>query len=159
MSFKEGFFEGYASLFSTPDLAGDVIVPGAFARSLRSRSSGDIKMLYQHDSTQPLGVWQMVREDAKGLFVRGRLLLEIPRVREVFTLMRAGALDSLSIGFRAVRALRRPRTGARLLREIHLVEVSIVTFPMQPAARLRLPILPCAAAHGFLTTSRRYIHE
>ena len=135
---RDGFFEGYASLFSIPDLAGDVIAPGAFGRSLSCRAFGDIKMLYQHDSTQLLGVWQVLREDSTGLFARGRLLLEIPRVREIWTFMRAGVLNSLSIGFRAVRA-RPLRGGARLLSEIHLVEVSVVTFPMQPAARLRLP--------------------
>src|ERR1700733_6878510 len=97
-------FEGYASLFGIPDGGGDVVAPGAFAGSLRKRPPGGVRMLYQHPAQEPLGVWQAIREDAKGLYVRGRLVLDVRRAREVRELVAEGALDGLSIGFRTVRA-------------------------------------------------------
>ncbi|GJM01783.1 MAG: hypothetical protein DHS20C08_02840 [Rhodomicrobium sp.] len=132
---KDGVFEGYASLFNTMDLGRDIVRPGAFNKSLRVAGSSTVKLLYQHDPREPIGVWDELREDRKGLFVRGRLLPEIRRAKEVMTLMRLKALDGLSIGFKARRT--RPARGkaARELLEIELYEISIVTFPMHPAAR------------------------
>jgi HK97 family phage prohead protease len=123
-------FEGYASLFGVPDGAGDVVAPGAFAASLRRRPPEKVRMLYQHFAHEPLGVWETIREDARGLYVRGRLTLDVPRVRDVRELIADGALDGLSIGFRTVRARRDAKTGHRLLTEIDLWEISIVTFPL-----------------------------
>ncbi len=131
----DGQFEGYASLFGKEDLGHDIVLPGAFRESLAERKAGDIKMLFQHDPTQPIGVWQRVTEDARGLFVRGRLMNEVARAREVMALMRAGAIDGLSIGFRMVKGAR-DRLGVRRLEKIDLWEISIVTFPMQPEARV-----------------------
>lgn len=133
---SEGTFEGYASLFEIADLGGDVIAPGAFRDSLRRRGARGVKMLFQHDPGQPIGVWDELREDARGLYVRGRLVLEVARAREVLALMRAGVLDGLSIGFRAVTGQRMPRTGLRRLTRIDLWEVSVVTFPLLPEARV-----------------------
>ena len=93
-------------------------------------------MLFQHDPDQPIGVWQEIREDSRGLFVRGQLMSEIGKAREVLALMRAGALDGLSIGFKTVQGQRDGRTGVRRLSKIDLWEVSVVTFPMQPDARV-----------------------
>lgn len=121
-------FEGYASLFRVPDGAGDVVVPGAFARSLRRRPPSRVRLLYQHDAAQPIGVWDEIREDARGLHVRGRFALEVERARDVRALVAQGALDGLSIGFRAIRARR--GAGTRTLLEIELWEISIVTFPL-----------------------------
>lgn len=131
-----GVFEGYASLFDEEDLARDVIARGAFAESLRSRGPHGIKLLFQHDPTQPIGVWLEIAEDAMGLYCAGRLTLDVARAREVHALMHAGALDGLSIGFKAVEGRRDPRTGSRRLTRIDLWEISIVTFPMLPGARV-----------------------
>jgi HK97 family phage prohead protease len=133
---EEGAFEGYASLFDKADLGGDVVAPGAFANSLKRRGAGGIRLLFQHDPGQPVGVWRDIREDAKGLRVAGQLLLDIERAREIHALMKEGALDGLSIGFRTVRGERDRRSGLRRLTEIDLWEISIVTFPLLPGARI-----------------------
>jgi uncharacterized protein len=123
-------FEGYASLFGKPDGAGDVVATGAFAASLRKRPPAQVRMLYQHFAHEPLGVWETIREDSRGLYVRGRLTLDVPRVRDVRELIADGALDGLSIGFRTVRAKRDAKTGTRELLEVELWEISVVTFPL-----------------------------
>ena len=132
----DGSFEGYAALFGRVDLGRDLILPGAFARSLAERGVGGVRMLFQHDPAEPIGVWAELREDAVGLHVKGRLTLDVARAREVLALMRAGAIDGLSIGFRAVEGRTDPRTRVRRLARIDLWEVSVVTFPMQPDARI-----------------------
>jgi len=132
----DGSFEGYASVFGREDLARDVVMRGAFRDSLRHRGLKGVKLLFQHDPSQPIGVWDEIREDAKGLFVKGRLMLDVERAREVFSLMVSGALDGLSIGFRTVKGQKDRKTGRRLLHKIDLWEISIVTFPMMPDARI-----------------------
>ncbi len=134
---REGSFEGYASLFGQKDMGGDIVERGAFAASLEKRGAAGIRMLFQHDPAEPVGVWREIREDHRGLFVRGRLLPEVARSREILSLMREGALDGLSIGFRTVRGKSDKRGGVRRLHEIDLWEISIVTFPMLPQARIR----------------------
>jgi HK97 family phage prohead protease len=93
-------------------------------------------MLFQHDPAMPIGVWKDIREDSRGLFVRGRLMPEVAKAREVLALMRAGAIDGLSIGFRTVRGRTDAKSGVRRLIEVDLWEISVVTFPMLPAARV-----------------------
>ncbi|MBB4303771.1 hypothetical protein GGD81_002823 [Rhodobium orientis] len=132
----DGSFSGYASLFGLIDLNRDLVEPGAFAASLRARGAAGIKMLYQHDPAEPIGVWTEVAEDGTGLFVRGQLMTSVARGAEVLELMRAGALDGLSIGFRTVKGRSEARTGIRRLIEIDLWEISVVTFPMLPGARV-----------------------
>lgn len=129
--------EGYASLFGMKDQGGDVVMPGAYGASLKrlSAKGGKVKMLWQHDPTQPIGVWDEVREDATGLWVKGRILAEVDRGREALALLSAGAIDGLSIGYRTVKA-ERDGKGQRLLSELELWEVSLVTFPMLPEARV-----------------------
>jgi HK97 family phage prohead protease len=135
-SLKNGEFEGYASLFSVADGAGDIVAPGAFAQSLRHRPPDRVRMLYQHHAHQPLGVWEAIVEDGRGLYVRGRLNLEVEQARDVASFIRQGALNGLSIGFRALRARREKGTGRRLLTEIDLWEISIVTFPLLPGSEI-----------------------
>jgi len=135
-SLDDGVFEGYASLFNREDLGHDVIAPGAFRESLLNRGAARIKMLFQHDPAEPIGVWDEIREDARGLYVRGRLMTAVVKAREVLALMRAGALDGLSIGFKAVKARRDAATGVRRLEKVDLWEISVVTFPMLPGARV-----------------------
>jgi len=132
----DGSFSGYASLFGLVDLGKDVVERGAFAKSLRARGASGIRMLFQHDPNEPIGVWTEVKEDARGLFVRGRLANGVGRARDVLSLMRNGALDGLSIGFRAVRAKNDSASGVRHIYEADLWEISVVTFPMLPEARI-----------------------
>jgi uncharacterized protein len=134
----DGSFSGYASIFGETDLNRDVVEPGAFLKSLRRRGAGGVPMLFQHDPATPIGVWEEIREDRRGLFVRGRLMPEVAKAREVLALMRAGAIDGLSIGFRTVRGRTDARTGVRRLLEVDLWEISVVTFPMLPAARVSM---------------------
>ena len=131
-----GVFTGYAARFNTADLGRDLILPGAFAESIAQRGAPGVRMLFQHDPAEPIGTWLELREDTRGLFVRGRLLCEIARGREVLALMRAGAIDGLSIGFRTVEGRTSPKTGIRRLSKIDLWEISVVTFPMHPGARV-----------------------
>ena len=128
---------GYASLFGDVDQGGDVVEAGAYAASLKAvQAAGrSIKMLWQHDPTQPIGIWDEVREDAKGLWVKGRILSEVAKGREAAALIAAGAIDGLSIGYRTVKTTKNTK-GQRLLSELELWEVSLVTFPMLPSARV-----------------------
>ncbi|MEI4486599.1 HK97 family phage prohead protease [Frigidibacter sp. MR17.14] len=128
--------EGYASLFGVPDRGGDVVAAGAYRASLSrmAQRGGRVKMLWQHDPLQPIGVWDEVVEDARGLRVRGRLLDAVARGREAAALVKAGALDGLSIGYRTVASTAEGR-GRRLV-EIDLWEISLVTFPMLGEARV-----------------------
>lgn len=129
--------EGYASLFGQRDQGGDTVQAGAYGASLKALAAAGrrVKMLWQHDPGQPIGVWEEVREDAKGLYVKGRILTEVERGREAAALLSAGAIDGLSIGYRTLRA-ERDAKGQRLLAEVELWEVSLVTFPMLPEARV-----------------------
>jgi HK97 family phage prohead protease len=133
---QSGHFAGYASLFEREDLGRDVIAPAAFSETLKKRGTRGVKLLFQHDPNQPIGVWTRLKEDARGLYAEGRLMEEVARAREVASLMRAGALDGLSIGFRALKARRDPRTGIRRIEKLDLWEISVVTFPMLPEARI-----------------------
>ena len=129
--------EGYASRFGLPDQGGDIVAKGAFGASLdRLAAKGDkVRMLWQHDPTRPIGVWDEIREDDKGLWVKGRLLPEIAQAREAAALIGAGAIDGLSIGYRTISA-ERDGKGRRLLSEVELWEVSLVTFPMLAEAKV-----------------------
>tara|TARA_R110000868_G_scaffold40543_5_gene139811 strand:- start:1212 stop:1805 length:594 start_codon:yes stop_codon:yes gene_type:complete len=132
----DGTFEGYASLFGAEDLGRDMVMPGAFRQSLRKRGHRGVKLLYQHDPNEPIGIWTKISEDARGLFVQGRLLDDVARSREVLSLMRAGAIDGLSIGYHVVKAEADKKTGLRRLWQVDLWEISVVTFPMLPQARI-----------------------
>ncbi|MBN8527702.1 MAG: HK97 family phage prohead protease [Caulobacterales bacterium] len=128
---------GYASLWGQADLNGDVTARGAFAQSLKRTGAAAVRMLHQHESRAPVGVWDEMAEDERGLFVRGRILDWSPEARMAQVLARAGAMDGLSIGFRAIKARRDGRL--RVLSAVDLWEVSLVTFPMLPGARFRVP--------------------
>ncbi|MEQ8656185.1 MAG: HK97 family phage prohead protease [Hyphomicrobiales bacterium] len=139
-------FGGYASLFDVADLSGDRVLIGAFHRSLRTRGVSGIRMLWNHDPAEPIGVWTAIHEDSRGLRVEGRLTPNVTRSSGVAALMRDGAVDGLSIGFHTIRADRsktaKAATGqiatgkGRRLIEVDLWEISLVAFPMQPGARV-----------------------
>jgi HK97 family phage prohead protease len=133
----DGTVEGYASLFGEIDQARDMVMPGAFDASLRRRGVRRVPMLFQHDPSEPIGVWLDLHEDSRGLYARGRLIPEVVRARELLALLEAGTADGLSIGFRTVKGRIDPRTRIRRLEAIDLWEISIVTFPLLPGARVR----------------------
>jgi HK97 family phage prohead protease len=110
---------GYASLFGIKDQGGDVVQKGAYGASLARLAAGGraVKMLWQHDPAQPIGIWDEVREDGVGLYVKGRILTEVEKGREAAALLTAGAIDGLSIGYRTVKA-ERDGKGQRLLSEL-----------------------------------------
>ena len=134
---SDGAVEGYASLFHEVNSTRDMVMPGAFAQTLRTRGLRRIPMLFQHDPAEPIGVWLDLYEDARGLRARGRLIADVARAREVLALVRAGAIDGLSIGFRTVRGRIDPRTRVRRLEQIDLWEISIVTFCLRARACAR----------------------
>lgn len=129
----DGVFEGYASVFGVVDQGMDVVERGAFTKTLGQRK---VKLLWQHDMTQPIGVWEEVAEDERGLFVKGRLLKDVRQGAEAIALLRAGALDSMSIGYRTVNAASEGNGSVRKLLEVDLFEISLVTFPMLPDAKV-----------------------
>ena len=133
---EDGFVEGYASLFGEIDQARDMVMPGAFAQTLRNRGLRRIPMLFQHDPAEPVGIWLELREDFRGLFARGRLIPDVQRAKELLALVRAGAIDGLSIGYRTQTARIDPRTRVRKLHRVDLWEISIVTFPLLTSARV-----------------------
>jgi HK97 family phage prohead protease len=157
LSVADGVVEGYASLFGEIDQARDMVMPGAFAASLRQRPVRRVPMLFQHDPAEPVGVWLDLHEDTRGLYARGRLIPEVVRARELIALLGAGAADGLSIGFRAVKARVDPKTRIRKLDAIDLWEISLVTFPLLAGARVRAvkegqpsrPLPPARARSGF----------
>ena len=135
---EEGVFEGYGSVFDNTDLGNDVIRKGAFQKSLRRKGPKGIKLLYQHKSDMPIGVFEKISEDEKGLYVKGQLALQTQAGREAYELMKMGALSGLSIGFRTNEKGYHydKRTRKRIIEEVELMEVSLVTFPMNPKAQV-----------------------
>ncbi len=133
---EDGTFSGYASLFGKVDLGKDKIEKGAFRRSLLSRKTSGIRMLFQHDPSEPIGTWDEIREDAKGLFVKGRIIQNSAKGAEILSLLRAGAIDGLSIGFRTEKSRTNRNNGIRSILQADLWEISVVTFPMLPQARV-----------------------
>ena len=135
----KGMFEGYASIFGNKDLGNDVIEKGAFMRSLRRKGAKKIKMLYQHDTKEPIGVFDKVTEDQNGLYVKGRLAMGTQKGKEVYELMKMGAIDGLSVGYRVDSKGQSydDKRKYRVLKEVDLMEISAVTFPMNPRARIQ----------------------
>lgn len=132
----DGTISGYASLFGVEDLGRDVVQSGAFTKSLKAKPASKVKMLRGHDTSEPIGVWDSIVEDHRGLKATGRLILDTVKGRETYALLKAGALDGLSIGYRTKRETFDRTKNIRLLHEIEIHEISIVTFPMLPTATI-----------------------
>ncbi|OHV97046.1 HK97 family phage prohead protease [Janthinobacterium lividum] len=132
----DGSVEGYGSVFGVRDNYDDVIVAGAFQASLAAhRAAGTMPaMLWQHDATEPIGIWTEIVEDAKGLRMKGMLALDTARGKEAYALLKMGALNGLSIGFMSKKWSY--EGDLRILAEVDLWEVSMVTFPANEAARI-----------------------
>lgn len=135
---EDGTFEGYGSIFGNVDAYGEKVVPGAFVESLAKhrREGTNVLMLWQHDPDNPIGVWEDLAEDAKGLYGKGRLILEIQKAREVRALMLQKAIGGLSIGYREIET--EPDGNVRLLKKLELYEISPVAFPANRRARIEV---------------------
>lgn len=133
---EEGTFEGYGSIFGNVDSYGEIVVPGAFGESLaRHRREGTKPlMLWQHNPDNPIGVWEDLAEDGKGLRGTGRLLLDVQAGREAYSRVKAGAVQGLSIGYREIET--EPDGNNRKLKKLDLMEISIVSFPANRRARV-----------------------
>lgn len=133
---EDGTFEGYGSIFGNVDSYGEKVVPGAFVESLAKhrREGTSVLMLWQHNPDEPIGVWDDLAEDAKGLWGKGRLIMEVQRAKEVYALLRAKAVRGLSIGY---RELDTDKDGVvRVLKKLDLWEISPVSFPANTRARV-----------------------
>lgn len=131
----DGTFEGYASTFGNVDKGRDRVMAGAFRKSI-AKGFGNVKMLRDHNHGMIIGEWLEMREDAKGLYVKGRIFEELPLGKETLFLMRKGQLNSLSIGYRTIDADFNYDEDVRDLKELDLWEVSVVIFPMNDAATI-----------------------
>ena len=133
---EEGVFTAYASTFGgEPDSYDDIIEKGAFSKTLSKggRNKNGIMMLWGHDHTKVLGVWPEIKEDSKGLYVKGQIALKTQLGSETYELLKIGAVKGLSIGYSVIDSkIIRDAKGnflQRVLKEIDLWEVSLVTFP------------------------------
>ena len=134
-----GEFSGYASVYDVIDAYREVVAPGAFSNSLRKwgTKSRLPPVLWQHRSGEPVGPFTLMREDEKGLYVEGLLLVdEVQKAREARALMKAKAVTGMSIGFNVVVEEYNSKEKLLTLKEIDLWEVSIVTFPANEAAQI-----------------------
>jgi HK97 family phage prohead protease len=132
---EEGVFSGYASTFGNEDLGGDIVQKGAFTKTL-TKGADSVLMFYQHDSAEIIGEFTELKEDDKGLFFKGRLFInDIKRAQETHFLMKKNKLKAVSIGYR-IEAKGHDSEGRRLLKQIDLKEISVVTFPMNEMATI-----------------------
>ncbi len=131
---ETGVFEGYAATFSkTPDSYGDVIEPGAFAKTLQEGTKR-IKILWNHNVNEPIGKPLEIKEDAKGLWIKGKLSLGVQRAREVFSLMQDGVINELSIGYDTI--IGKMQGATRHLYELRVWDTSPVTFAANSEAAI-----------------------
>jgi len=125
---------GYGSVFGNEDMGGDMVMQGAFLDSIASGRK--VKMLYQHDTAQVIGVFDSMSEDSYGLKMQGRISKKFGKGAEVAELIKMGAIEGLSIGFRTKEYSMDEETGQRKLTKLDLFEVSVVTFPMNELASI-----------------------
>lgn len=126
---EEGQIEGYGAVFGNRDSYGDIMVKGAFTETLKGRKP---KMLWQHNMLDPIGTWDEYAEDERGLYMKGRIAIKSTKGRDAYELVKAGAIDGLSIGY--VTKDYEMEGGARLLKAVDLFETSLVTMPANAAA-------------------------
>lgn len=135
----DGLFSGYASVFDNVDSYGDIVRKGAFVESIGEwEAKGKMPpILWNHDPSDPIGVYTKMQEDEKGLYVEGKLLIDdVPRAKQTHALMKAGVIDGLSIGYRVKEYLYNVDEEVTDLIKLSLREVSIVTFPANPETRI-----------------------
>lgn len=130
---EDGLFSGYGSVANVVDSYKEIVAPGAFTESLQTRKPS---LLWQHRSSEPIGIYTTIREDNVGLYVEGKLALKTARGAEAYELLKMGAISGLSIGFVAREDSYDKVSGIRTLKKVDLWEVSLVTFPANDAARV-----------------------
>lgn len=141
---KDGKFTGHGSVFGELDSYRDIVMPGAFKRSLREDfvdKKRNVPMLWQHNSWAPIGIYEEIYEDSTGLYVEGACNMEVQQGRECYALMKQGALTGLSIGYTTVTSEWDEANLTRKLIEVNLWEVSPVTFPAGDNARAQVKSL------------------
>lgn len=149
-------FEGYGAIFKNVDLGGDVILPGAFKKSLDAMERLP-PMFWMHRPAEVPGKWTKMAEDKKGLFVKGELA-DTQLGNEVRTLLKMEAVSGLSIGY-IPEVTEYSDDGHRLLKEVELVETSIVSLPMNPLARVEAVKTRLSAAGEYVPTPRELENE
>lgn len=135
----DGVFEGFGSVFGNVDSYKEIVAQGAFAESLQQwKSAGKLPpVLWQHRAGEPIGPYLEMEEQPVGLWVKGRLLVDdVQRAKEARALMKAKAVNGLSIGFVTREDSYDRVTGIRTLKKVDLWEVSVVTFPANPSAQI-----------------------
>lgn len=161
---QAGVVTGYAAVWNRRDVFGDLVQPGAFARSLAAHRAAGTRplMLRSHDPRLIVGTWQDISEDATGLKVTGTLVLESRDGADTHALLKAGAMDGLSIGFRTRRATP-AKGGGRLVHQVDLFEISLVGRPAQHLARVAsvraAPDFPGLAADIRRFTAQLRVHR
>lgn len=135
---ENGSIKGYASVFHHIDHQNDTVLPGAFSKTIASwhQKKEWPKMLWQHDPMHPIGYWTGLKEDHYGLQVQGQLMLDIQKAKETYLLLKSGAINGLSIGFRVEKSAYPDNSSIRALHEIDLHEISFVTFAANAQAKI-----------------------
>jgi uncharacterized protein len=149
-------FSGHGSIFGNVDLGGDIVVPGAFKRSLaqHQKSGGLPAMFWMHDPSRVAGKWTEMSEDRDGLRVKG-VLADTPLGNEIHTLLKMDAVKGLSIGYRTLDQ-DFDKDGNRLIKEAELWEVSVVSLPMNPLAQVAHVKSQLSAAGEYVPTPREF---
>ena len=135
----DGKFTGYGSVFSTKDQGGDIVMPGAFEKSLKKWADLDrnVPVYWQHKSEEPVGHWPSLQEDDYGLLGDAELWLDdAPYARTAYRGMKTKSITGLSIGYRVKRAEYDKKAAANRLHELELIEISVVGDPMHADARV-----------------------
>lgn len=149
----DGKFSGYGSVFGVVDTYQEVVAAGAFTESLAEikKKGRPVPVLWQHRSASPIGIWDSLTEDDRGLYGEGSLLIgAVAQATEAHALMKAGAISGLSIGYWVRESSYDEKTGIRTLTKLDLVEISLVTFPANEDARV--DAVKMKLAHGGLPT-------
>lgn len=135
---ETGFFAGYASIYNKQDFHNDIILNGAFKTVEKTNYNEEIKLLWQHKAVEPIGKFTKIIEDAKGLYVEGKLNLNVERAREAYSLLKTGALNGLSVGFTVKEQEYDEEQGIRYIIKAELWEISLVTFPANSEAKIKV---------------------
>lgn len=136
---KDNGFTGYGSVFNTKDQGGDIVVAGAFSKSLKKwqENGRQVPVLWQHKTDEPIGSWADLSEDDHGLLGEAQLWTDdAPYARIAHKGMKTKTITGLSIGYRIKREEYDKKSGANRLLELDLVEISVVTNPMHDDARV-----------------------
>jgi HK97 family phage prohead protease len=131
---EKGTLSGYASVFDVVDNGGDIIRKGAFKSALQGNRV--LPLLWQHNSSIPIGAIKELKEDDKGLFFEGKISINTTQGRDAFELLKDGAVSGVSIGYIAKQSEFDRNNDVRIINEIDLFEISLVTFPMNDDARI-----------------------